>query len=76
MSDEQNWLDLAVEAATENVKAGGGPFGALVVKDGELIATGVNQVTPTLDPTAHAELLALVGLDLVGSVEREHGPGR
>lgn len=56
---EQQWLDLAVEAATENVKAGGGPFGALVVKDGALVATGVNQVTPTLDPTAHAEVVAI-----------------
>jgi tRNA(Arg) A34 adenosine deaminase TadA len=53
------WLDRAVAAAVENVIAGGGPFGALVVKDGELIATGVNQVTATLDPTAHAEVVAI-----------------
>jgi tRNA(Arg) A34 adenosine deaminase TadA len=56
---EEKWLALAVEAAAENVKAGGGPFGALVVKEGRLIATGVNQVTPTLDPTAHAEVVAI-----------------
>jgi guanine deaminase len=56
---EREWLDLAVAAAAENVVAGGGPFGALVVKDGELIATGVNQVTPNLDPTAHAEVVAI-----------------
>ena len=56
---EQEWLDRAVAAAAENVIAGGGPFGALVVKDGVLIATGVNQVTPTLDPTAHAEVVAI-----------------
>ena len=56
---EQEWLDRAVAAAAENVIAGGGPFGALVVKDGLLIATGVNQVTPTLDPTAHAEVVAI-----------------
>jgi guanine deaminase len=56
---EREWLDRAVAAAADNVLAGGGPFGALVVKDGELIATGVNQVTTTLDPTAHAEVVAI-----------------
>jgi guanine deaminase len=56
---EREWLDHAVAAAAENVVAGGGPFGALVVKDGKLIATGVNQVTATLDPTAHAEVVAI-----------------
>jgi guanine deaminase len=56
---ERDWLNRAVAAAAENVANGGGPFGALVVKDGELIATGVNQVTPTLDPTAHAEVVAI-----------------
>ena len=59
MSSEREWLDRAVAAADENVLAGGGPFGALVVKDGVLIATGVNQVTTTLDPTAHAEVVAI-----------------
>jgi guanine deaminase len=60
MSDsERGWLDRAVAAAAENVIAGGGPFGALVVKNGVLIATGVNQVTATLDPTAHAEVVAI-----------------
>src|SRR5207237_6082309 len=42
-----------------NVRAGGGPFGALVVKDGRVIGTGVNSVTQTADPTAHAEVLAI-----------------
>jgi guanine deaminase len=56
---EREWLDRAIAAAAENVLAGGGPFGALVVKGGELIATGVNQVTATLDPTAHAEVVAI-----------------
>jgi guanine deaminase len=57
--DEREWLIRAVAAAADNVIAGGGPFGALVVKDGELIATGVNQVTVNLDPTAHAEVVAI-----------------
>jgi tRNA(Arg) A34 adenosine deaminase TadA len=56
---EQEWLDQACELAAKNVADGGGPFGALVVKDGQLIATGVNQVTPSLDPTAHAEVVAI-----------------
>jgi guanine deaminase len=49
----------AIELAVENVRRGGGPFGALVVKDGIVIATGANQVTRTHDPTAHAEIVAI-----------------
>lgn len=46
--------------AAENVKNGlGGPFGALVVKDGKVIGKGVNRVTSTNDPTAHAEVVAI-----------------
>jgi guanine deaminase len=56
---EREWLNLAVTAAAENVTTGGGPFGALVVKGNELIATGTNLVTATLDPTAHAEVVAI-----------------
>jgi len=44
----------------ENVQSGrGGPFGALVAKDGQIISTGTNQVTATMDPTAHAEVVAI-----------------
>ena len=49
----------AIELAVDNVRRGGGPFGALVVKDGIVIATGVNQVTRLNDPTAHAEVVAI-----------------
>ena len=56
---ETEWLRQCVDLATKNVAAGGGPFGALVVKDGSVVAEGVNQVTPTLDPTAHAEVVAI-----------------
>ncbi|GAA3606533.1 nucleoside deaminase [Kineosporia mesophila] len=59
MADETTWLNQAVALAAENVANGGGPFGALVVLKDELIATGTNQVTPTLDPTAHAEVIAI-----------------
>ncbi len=49
----------AIALSVENVKNGGGPFGAVIAKDGEVIATGVNRVTASNDPTAHAEVLAI-----------------
>jgi guanine deaminase len=49
----------AIALATQNVAAGGGPFGAVVVRDGTVIAAGANQVTATNDPTAHAEVVAI-----------------
>ena len=52
-------LLATIDLATQNVASGGGPFGAMIVRDGQVIATGVNQVTPTLDPTAHAEVVAI-----------------
>lgn len=56
---DAEWLAQAVDLATENVAAGGGPFGALIVRDGELLAIGQNRVTRDLDPTAHAEVQAI-----------------
>jgi guanine deaminase len=53
-------MKKAIALATENVLSGaGGPFGALIVLNGDIIATGVNQVTSTNDPTAHAEVVAI-----------------
>ena len=52
-------LRQAIEQAAENVRRGGGPFAALVVKDGAVIAAGSNRVTATNDPTAHAEIVAI-----------------
>lgn len=50
----------AIELSLENVRSGrGGPFGAVVVKDGKVIAEGTNTVTTMNDPTAHAEIVAL-----------------
>lgn len=50
----------AIRLSIENVKSGcGGPFGAVVVKDGKIIAEGANRVTSVNDPTAHAEMLAI-----------------
>lgn len=59
VSPDHAWLRASIDLATHNVAAGGGPFGAVVVRAGEVIATGTNQVTPTLDPTAHAEVVAI-----------------
>lgn len=50
----------AIELAIANVRSGhGGPFGAVVVRDGEIIAEAANSVTRTNDPTAHAEIVAI-----------------
>jgi guanine deaminase len=56
----EEWMRAAIDLALENVRRGrGGPFGALVVKDGNLVATGTNSVTEENDPTAHAEVIAI-----------------
>ncbi|MGH8826102.1 MAG: nucleoside deaminase [Jiangellaceae bacterium] len=52
-------LRRAVELAVESARAGGGPFGAVVAKDGVVVATGANQVVQVGDPTAHAEIAAI-----------------
>ena len=72
----QQHMLRAIELSRQNVSAGrGGPFGAVVVKDGVVIGEGANAVTRTNDPTAHAEVEAIraacarIGnFDLSGSV--------
>ena len=59
MSTDAEWIARTIELAVENVAAGGGPFGALIVRDGALLAEGQNRVTANLDPTAHAEVVAI-----------------
>lgn len=56
---DRHWLAQAVELAVANVAAGGGPFGAVVVREGRLVSRGQNRVTRDLDPTAHAEVVAI-----------------
>ena len=51
----------AIELSKENIENGGGPFGAVIAtKEGEIVATGVNRVTASCDPTAHAEVSCLL----------------
>lgn len=52
-------LAQVVDLAVQNISAGGGPFGALIAREGDVIATGSNEVTSSLDPTAHAEVVAI-----------------
>lgn len=60
MQGNPEWMKQAIALATENVVSGrGGPFGAVVVRGNEVIASGVNLVTTTNDPTAHAEVSAI-----------------
>ena len=59
MSTTEDYLQEAIRLARANMEAGGRPFGAVLVKDGEIVATGVNEMLATNDPTAHAELMAV-----------------
>lgn len=58
MTKEELMME-AIRLSEENVNNGGGPFGAVIAKDGNIIATGVNRVTANNDPTAHAEVSAI-----------------
>lgn len=57
-SDEL-FIHQAIELAKANISNGGGPFGAIIVKNGAIIASGANRVTASCDPTAHAEVMAI-----------------
>lgn len=59
MSGTERFLCQAIELAHANLEDGGRPFGAVLVKDGKVVSTGVNEIARTQDPTAHAELLAV-----------------
>jgi tRNA(Arg) A34 adenosine deaminase TadA len=60
MTDPTRFMKAAFEAARQGMADGrGGPFGAVIAKNGEIIATGANQVVRTRDPTAHAEISAI-----------------
>ncbi len=58
--NDKEFLQMAIDLAVENVNSGkGGPFGAVITKNGELLATGTNSVTTSNDPTMHAEVAAI-----------------
>lgn len=59
-TDNSKFMTEAIRLSVENVEQGkGGPFGAVIVKNGVIIARGANSVTSTNDPTAHAEVVAI-----------------
>ena len=57
--EDSKFMEMAINLSIENIDSGGGPFGAVIVRDGEVIATGTNRVVPNYDPTAHAEVMAI-----------------
>ena len=60
MTTRESFMRRAISLASQNVREGlGGPFGSVVVKDGEIIGEGTNRVATSCDPTAHAEMLAI-----------------
>mgnify|MGYP002001954100 FL=1 len=60
MDQQKIFMHEAIRLSIGNVQSSnGGPFGAVIVKNGEIIATGVNEVTKSNDPTAHAEIIAI-----------------
>ncbi|KXH80898.1 nucleoside deaminase [Sporosarcina sp. HYO08] len=66
----EKWLHQTIDMAIQNVRDGGGPFAAIVVKDGEVIGKGTNLVHRLNDPSAHAELLAIrEACQTIGSID-------
>lgn len=58
-TEDERYMQMAIDLSIENVANGGGPFGAVIVRNGEVLATGTNRVTANNDPTAHAEVSAI-----------------
>jgi guanine deaminase len=56
---QSTYMKKAIELSQKNIQSGGGPFGAVIVKDGKIIGEGWNKVTANNDPTAHAEVEAI-----------------
>ncbi len=56
---DRRLMQMAIDLSIENVRNGGGPFGAVIAREGQVLATGVNRVTANCDPTAHAEVSAI-----------------
>lgn len=58
-AEDREYMRMAIELSRRSVENGGGPFGAVIVRNGEVLATGSNSVTLKNDPTAHAEVSAI-----------------
>jgi tRNA(Arg) A34 adenosine deaminase TadA len=61
MISKENFMLRAIELSINSVNTSGGPFGSVIVKNGEIISEGSNKVTFSNDPTAHAEIVAIRG---------------
>ena len=60
MENQKKFMREAIRLSIENVQSGnGGPFGTVIVKNGKIIASGINKVTQSSDPTAHEEIVAI-----------------
>ena len=57
--NDKKWMQKAADLALKNIDVGGGPFGAIIVRDGEIIGQGANRVTEQPRSTAHAEIMAI-----------------
>ena len=56
---KNKFMERAIALSLESVKSGGGPFGAVIIKNNEIISEGMNRVTKNNDPTAHGEIVAI-----------------
>lgn len=57
--EDARFMETAIRLSEESMEYGGGPFGAVIVRDGKVISMGANRVVPNNDPTAHAEMMAI-----------------
>ena len=73
MSTTEHYLKMAVDLARQNADSGGRPFASVIVKDGKVVATAVNNVAATGDPTAHAETEAIRAAAKTLKSEQLHG---
>lgn len=58
-AEDRDFMQRAIELSIRNIDQGGGPFGAVIVRNGKVVAEGANRVVPNNDPTAHAEVVAI-----------------